>query len=183
MPARSKRLYRVGRLAPRLVVLRVATSRGLTVSQSRASVVRLMVPTDANFIGNVFGGAILSEIDRVAYVTATRHAHFQCVTASIDRVDFIAPVHVGELVEFDAMLTFVGRSSMEVWVRVNAEALAGGAPRSVVEALLTMVAVDEKNRPVAVPPLLLETDEERRRFEAGRARMEARRRTRQGGHG
>jgi acyl-CoA hydrolase len=142
-----------------------------------------MVPTDANFIGNVFGGAILSEIDRVAYVTATRHAHFQCVTASIDRVDFIAPVHVGELVEFDAMLTFVGRSSMEVWVRVNAEALAGGAPRSVVEALLTMVAVDEKNRPVAVPPLLLETDEERRRFEAGRARMEARRRTRQGGHG
>ncbi len=160
------------------MVLRLAAPSGLTVAQSRASVVRLMVPTDANFTGNVFGGAILSEIDRVAYVTATRHAHRQCVTASLDRVDFLAPVNVGELVEFDAMLTFVGHSSMEVWVRVGAEALAGGPQRPVVEALLTMVAVDEYHRPVPVPPLVLENDAERRRFEEGRARMEARRRTR-----
>jgi acyl-CoA hydrolase len=151
---------------------------GVTVARSRATVVRLMVPQDANFTGNVFGGAILAEIDRVAYVTATRHARAQCVTASLDRVDFIAPVHVGEVVEFDATLTFVGHSSMEVWVRVNSEALAGGPRRRVVEALLTMVAVDRENRPTPVPPLRPEGEEERRRFEEGRARMEVRRQTR-----
>jgi acyl-CoA hydrolase len=148
------------------------------VNSSRASVVRLMVPTDANFMGSVFGGQILSEIDRVAYITATRHAKANCVTASFDRVDFIQPVHVGEVVEFDAVLTYVGHSSMEVWVRVRSEALAGGPPRLVGEAYVTVVAVDPTGRPVAVPPLVLATDEERQRFEAGRLRMEARRRTR-----
>jgi len=142
------------------------------------SVVRLMLPTDANFTGNVFGGAVLSEIDRVAYVAATRHAKGTCVTASLDRVDFIAPVHVGELVDFDAELTYAGRSSMEVWVRVRAEALGGGTPRLVVEALVTMVALDRDGRPAPVPPLQLENEDERRRFEEGRKRMEARRRTR-----
>ncbi len=149
-----------------------------TVGASRASVVRLMVPTDANFVGNVFGGQILAEVDRVAYITATRHAKSNCVTASFDRVDFILPVHVGEVVDFDAMLTYVGRSSMEVWVRVQSEALAGGALQLVGEAFVTMVAVDPHGRPAPVPPLVLESDEERRRFEEGRRRMEARRRTR-----
>jgi len=149
-----------------------------TVKASRASVVRLMLPTDANFMGNVFGGAVLAEIDRVAYITATRHAKATCVTASLDRVDFIAPVHVGDLVDFDAELTYVGHSSMEVWVRVRSEALRGGPPRIVVEALATMVALGKDGRPVEVPPLLLETEDERRRFEEGRRRMEARRRTR-----
>lgn len=149
-----------------------------TVSSSRASTVRLMLPTDANFQGNVFGGAVLAEIDRVAYVTASRHAKTTVVTASLDRVDFIAPVHVGELVDFDAELTYVGRSSMEVWVRVRSEALRGSPAKVVVEALVTMVALDRDGRPVAVPPLLLQSEDERRRFEEGRRRMEARRRTR-----
>jgi acyl-CoA hydrolase len=149
-----------------------------TVSQSRASVVRLTVPTDANFMGNVFGGQILSEIDRVAYITATRHAKASCVTASVDRVDFIQPVHVGEVVDFDAELTYVGRTSMEVRVRVRAEALAGGDPRLVGEAFVTLVAVDSNGHPVPVPPLALESEEERRRFEEGRRRMEERKRTR-----
>jgi acyl-CoA hydrolase len=143
-------------------------------------VVRLMVPTDANFMGNVFGGVILAEVDRVAYITAMRHSKSQCVTASFDRVDFIAPVHVGEVVDFDAQLTYVGRTSMEVWVQVRAEAGSGGASHLVVEALVTMVAVDPTGAPVAVPPLLLETADERRRFEEGRGRMEARRATRHG---
>ncbi|MGP8071974.1 MAG: acyl-CoA thioesterase [Thermoplasmata archaeon] len=154
-------------------------SSGATVAQSRASVVRLMVPTDANFMGNVFGGAILAEVDRVAYITAMRHSKSQCVTASFDRADFIAPVHVGEVVDFDAEITFVGRTSMEVWVRVRAEAGSGGPSRAVLEALITMVAVDRTGSPVPVPPLVLESDLERRRFEEGRARMEARRKTRQ----
>lgn len=149
-----------------------------SVGASRASVVRLMVPTDANFMGNVFGGQILAEVDRVAYITATRHAKASCVTASVDRMDFILPVHVGDVVDFDAMLTFVGNSSMEVWVRVLSEALAGSAPRLVGEAYVTMVAVDAHGRPVPVPSLVLESVEERLRFEEGRRRMEARRRSR-----
>ncbi|EQD41364.1 thioesterase superfamily protein, partial [mine drainage metagenome] len=100
------------------------------------------------------------------------------VTASFDRADFIAPVHVGDLVDFDACLTFVGRSSMEVWVRVQSEPLSGGSPRLVVEAFVTMVAVDAAMRPTTVPPLRLASDAERRRFEEGRVRMEQRRRTR-----
>jgi len=156
---------------------------GATVGQSRASVTRLMVPTDANFMGNVFGGSVLAEVDRVAYITAMRHSKAQCVTASFDRADFIAPVHVGDVVDFDAELTFVGRTSMEVWVRVRAEAGSGGPSRPVLEALVTMVAVDADGRPVEVPPLLLESGEERRRFEEGRARMEARRRSRPQGGG
>jgi acyl-CoA hydrolase len=149
-----------------------------TVRASRASVVRLMVPTDANFTGSVFGGQLLAEVDRVAYIAATRHSKTTCVTASFDRLDFIAPVHVGEVVEFDAVLTYVGRSSMEIWVRVAAEALQGGPPQPVAVAFVTMVAVDGDGRPVAVPPLQPETDEERRRFEEGHRRMEERRRLR-----
>jgi len=149
-----------------------------TVRASRASVVRLMVPTDANFTGNVFGGQILAEIDKVAYITATRHAKATCVTASFDRVDFVAPVHVGEVVDFDAVLTFVGRSSMELWVRVRAEALRGGGPQLVAAAFVTMVAVDADGLPAEVPALVLETDEERTRFEEGRRRVEERRRLR-----
>jgi len=137
-----------------------------------------MVPTDANFSGNVFGGSILAEIDRVAYITATRHARATTVTASIDRVDFIEPVHVGDVVDFDARLAWVGTTSIEVWVRVRAEETAGGTPQLVGEAFVTMVAVDAQGKPVAVLPLVPATEEERRRFEEGRERAEQRRRSR-----
>ncbi len=149
-----------------------------TVDHSRATVVRLTIPTDANFMGNVFGGQLLAEVDRVAYITASRHAKANCVTASFDRVDFLAPVHVGEVVDFDATLTYVGRSSMEVWVRIRAEALEGGGPEPVAEAYVTMVALGPDGRPVPVPPLTLTTEEERRRFAEGRERTEARRKAR-----
>jgi acyl-CoA hydrolase len=137
-----------------------------------------MLPNDANFHGNVFGGRILEEIDLVAGITATRHSKSRCVTASFDRVDFIQPVHVEDVVDFDAELTYVGTSSMEVWVRVTTEATHDTEPRSVAEAFVTMVAVDDDGRPIPVPPLILETVEERLRFEEGRRRMEERRRTR-----
>lgn len=148
------------------------------MNASRAATVRLMVPTDANFSGNVSGGQILSEIDLVAFIAATRHAKSRCVTASFDRVDFLQPVHVGDVVDFDAVITYVGTSSMEVCVRVHAEPTPGGGRRKVGEAYVTMVAVDDAGRPVPVPPLALTTVEERLRFEEGRRRMEERRRTR-----
>lgn len=149
-----------------------------TVAASRASVVRLTVPTDANFMGNVFGGVILAEIDRVAYVTATRHSGLNCVTASFDRVDFLAPVRLGQVVTFDSRITYVGHSSMEILVEVHAEDLAGGPTRQVGTAFVTMVAVGPDGRPTPVRPLELSTDDERRLFREGEARMNARRATR-----
>ena len=151
---------------------------GRTVQDSRASVVRLTVPTDANFMGHVFGGVILAEIDRVAYITATRHSGLSCVTASFDRVDFLVPVTVGQVLDFESRITFVGRSSMEVWVEVRAEDLAGGPKLLVGNAFVTMVAIDGKGRPTPVRPLLPATEEERRRFADGAARMEMRRKSR-----
>jgi acyl-CoA hydrolase len=151
------------------------------VADSRASVVRLTVPTDANFMGNVFGGVILAEIDRVAYVTATRHSGLSCVTASFDRVDFLAPVRLGQVVTFDSRLTFVGRSSMEIWVGVHAEELTGPPKLRVGDAFVTMVAVGPDGRPTPVRPLILTDEEERRRFAEGAARMAARRALRHDG--
>ncbi len=149
-----------------------------TVADSRATVTRLTVPTDANFMGNVFGGVILSEVDRVAYISATRHSGLNCVTASFDRVDFIAPVRLGEVVTFESRITYVGHTSMEIWVQVHAEALAGG-PRSLVgNAFVTMVAVGADGHPAPIRELTLTTSEERRLFEEGQARMEARKRSR-----
>jgi acyl-CoA hydrolase len=137
-----------------------------------------MVPADANFMGNIFGGTILAEVDRVAFVTATRHAGGNCVTASFDRVDFIAPVHVGDLAEFVATVTFVGRSAMEVWVEVRAEDLRGGPSRLVGNAFVTMVALDDDGRPRSIPTLTLTNDAERKRFQNGERRMAVRRETR-----
>jgi acyl-CoA hydrolase len=151
------------------------------VAASRSTVVRLMVPSDANFMGNIFGGTILAEVDRVAYVTATRHAGGNCVTASFDRVDFIAPVHVGDVAEFVATLTYVGRSAMEVWVEVRTEDLQGGPRKLVGNAYVTMVALDDAGHPRPVPALVRSTDAERRRFEEGERRMAIRRETRAAG--
>jgi len=156
----------------------VGTPTTRTVADSRATVTRLTVPSEANFMGNVFGGTILCDVDRVAYISATRHSGLNCVTASFDRVDFIAPVRLGQVVTFDSCLTFVGHTSMEVWVRIHAEELAGGPPALVGNALVTMVALGSDGRPAPVRSLELTTADERRRFEEGRLRMEERKRSR-----
>jgi acyl-CoA hydrolase len=156
----------------------VAVRPPRTVTESRASVVRLTVPTDANFMGHVFGGVILSEVDRVAYIAATRHSGKTCVTASFDRVDFVAPVRLGEVVEFDACLTYVGRTSMEVWVQIRAEDIEGGPRRTVGNAFVTMVAIDKAGQPTEVPGLLTTTETERTRFREGGARAKERRKAR-----
>jgi acyl-CoA hydrolase len=150
------------------------------VAQSRARVERLMLPTEANFTGNVFGGALLAEVDRAAYIAARRHSGTSCVTASIDRVDFLAPVHVGEVVEFDARLTWVGVTSMEVWVQFRSEPIDGGPQRLVGNAFVTMVGVDAEGRPVRVPSLALRSASDRRAYAAGARRMASRRRARAG---
>jgi acyl-CoA hydrolase len=126
----------------------------------------LMMPQDASVIGNVFGGVMLAMMDKAAAISAFRHARSICVTASIDRVDFREPIHVGDLVIMKASVNFAGHTSMEVGVRVEAEDLIAGKRRHTNSCYLTFVAVDKHGHPVPVPPVVPETPDEIRRFEA-----------------
>lgn len=136
---------------------------GKTVSESTVVVVQQMIQTDANLSGNVHGGAIMRLIDNTAGIVAARHASRNVVTASIDRLDFHNPVFVGDLLKISASLNHVGTSSMEVGVRVEAENFITGRQRHTASAYLTLVALDSDGKPVGVPPLILKTEEEKRR--------------------
>jgi acyl-CoA hydrolase len=113
-------------------------------------------------------------IDTAAGSAAMKHSRSNCVTASIDRLDFHNPVFIGDLVTLRAGLNFTGKSSMEVGVRVEAENLLTGKTRHTVSAYMTFVALDKNGRPIAIPPLLLETPEEQRRNREAQARRETR---------
>ncbi len=143
-------------------------------SASEALVSELMMPHQVNNHGNVFGGVVLSMVDRAAGVAAMRHSGRPCVTVSIDRVEFREPIFTGELVTCRARVNFVGRTSMEIGVRVEAENLLTARKRHTNTCFLTFVAIDADHRPVPVPPLKLETDEERKRFREGQRRREVR---------
>ncbi|MSR06159.1 MAG: acyl-CoA thioesterase [Gemmatimonadetes bacterium] len=140
----------------------------------------LMMPNMANNMGNVFGGVILSLVDRVAAVVATRHARRPCVTVSVDQVDFKEPIYLGELVTAQASVNFTGRTSMEVGVRIESENLLTGKRRWTNSCYVTYVAVDERGKPTAVPPAVPETDEEKRRYKAAEARRTHRLKERRG---
>ncbi len=144
------------------------------VKQSHATMTELMMPHMANNHGNVFGGVILSLVDRVAAVAAIRHSRSLCVTASLDRVDFIEPILLGELVVAMASVNFVGRTSMEVGVKVHAENLVTGERRHTNSCYVTFVAIDDAGKPKPVPQVIPETDDEVRRFEAAKRRRERR---------
>ena len=132
------------------------------------------MPQDANNLGHVFGGVVMSMMDKCAAIAALRHARLTVVTASIDRVDFREPIHVGDLVVMKASVNYVGTSSMEIGVRVEAEELLTGHRRHTNSCYLTFVAVDRNGRPVEVPALRPETPDEVRRFDAARKRRELR---------
>ena len=143
--------------------------------ESSVSVVsELMMPHQVNNLGHVFGGELLSMVDRAAAVTAMRHAGRPSVTVSIDRVDFVEPIFAGELVTCTARINFVGRTSMEVGVRVEAENLLTGRRRHTNTCLLTFVAIDENHRPCPVPQLDLSDPDDERRARDGRRRREVR---------
>lgn len=144
------------------------------VSASQTTMTELMMPNMANTLGNVFGGVILSLVDRAAAVAAIRHAGGACVTVSVDQVDFREPIHVGELVIARASVNFVGRTSMEVGVRVEAEHVASGRRRHTNSCYLTFVAIDAQERPRAVAPVVPNSDEEHRRFAAAQTRKQFR---------
>jgi uncharacterized protein (TIGR00369 family) len=147
---------------------------GKRVRESSTVMAQQMNPQDANPAGNVHGGVIMKLIDTSASVVAVRHARSNAVTASIDRLDFHNPVFVGDFVTLWASLNLVGRTSMEVGVRVESENLITGERRHTASAYITFVALDGKSLPMPLFPLILESDEEKRRNREAKSRRETR---------
>ncbi len=141
------------------------------VSLSRVELCQLMLPEHANAYGNVHGGLIMKMVDETGGIAAMRHAQRPCVTVAIDEMSFVSPVHVGELLCCKASVNYVGRSALEVGVHVHAENPITGAVTHTNSAYLVYVAIDDAGRPCDVPPLALESDEDRRRHRAASERQ------------
>jgi acyl-CoA hydrolase len=142
----------------------------LKVSESSLIASHLMMPQDANIQGNVYGGTIMKLMDEIAGVVAAKHCRKNVVTASIDQMSFLKPVYIGNLLILKASVNYVGTTSMEVGVRIEAEDLPTGKVVHTGSSYMTFVALDEQGRPSAVPKILPETEVEKRRYEEARAR-------------
>lgn len=142
--------------------------------QSRLTINQLMLPEHANTHGNVHGGWIMKLVDEAGGMCATRHSRRPCVTVAIDSMTFKEPVHVGELLELTAEVTWTGHTSIEVTVNVVAENLLTGDRVATNSAYLVYVALDDRGRPTNVPPLTPETEAEVKRFAEGLKRQEHR---------
>ena len=147
---------------------------GKTVASSAVELATLVEVADTNPMGNLQGGVIMKLADQAAAAAAIRHSGRICVTASIDKLDFLSAVHVGDMVVLKASLHYAHRSSMEVGVRIESEQLRTGTRKHVASATLIFVALDDACKPVAVPPVIAETAEERRRYAAAEERYRAR---------
>lgn len=134
-----------------------------SVAYSRTVITELMIPAYANFGGKIHGGILLSLMDKVAYACAAKHAGAYVVTVTVDGVNFLKPVMVGELVSLHASVNYVGRSSLVIGIRVESENVITGEVKHTNTSYFTMVAKGADDKPVEVPPLLLETREEARR--------------------
>jgi len=145
-----------------------------TVQNSQHETSEIMMPQHSNVLGHIFGGVILSMMDKTAAVSAFRHARNACVTVSIDRVDFREPIHVGDLIIMKASVNFTGRTSMEVGVRVEAEDMISGNRRHTNSCYLTFVAIDRNGRPMEIPQVQPETPIEHRRYAAAQERRRRR---------
>ena len=144
------------------------------VGRSRVELCQLMLPEHANAYGNVHGGVIMKIVDETGGIAAMRHSQRPCVTVAIDEMTFKSPVSVGELICCKASVNYVGRSALEVGVHVHVENPITGKVTHTNSAYLVYVAIDDDGKPCGVPPLLLETDEDRRRHEAAAGRQAAR---------
>ena len=144
-----------------------------TVKASQTVLKELMVPSYANFGGKVHGGVILSLMDKIAYTCAASHVKGYCVTASVDSVDFMNPVEVGDLLTLSASVNYVGNSSLEIGIKVISEDFRLGIVKHTNTSYFTMVALDEESRkPVPVPGLVLEDEQEIKRFIEGKIRKQ-----------
>lgn len=143
---------------------------GKTPSETCVEMVQLVLPNDANTLGNVLGGTVMHWIDLAAAIVAHRHCRSEAVTASIDQVSFEAPIRVGQLAAIAARMTYTGRTSMEIRVDVTCEDLGTGKRMRTSTAYVTFVSIDKQGRPKPVPPLIPETDEEKREALAAKER-------------
>ncbi|MGH9466118.1 MAG: acyl-CoA thioesterase [Terriglobales bacterium] len=144
------------------------------VRLSQAEMTEIVLPNDANIVGNILGGKVMHLVDVCGAIAASRHAGSVCVTASIDQMDFRFPIHIGELIILRASVNRAFHTSMEVGVKVFAESMLTGRRRHTSSAYLTYVAVDEHGDRRPVPPVLAENPEEQRRFEKAAARRDYR---------
>jgi len=134
------------------------------VSYSQTIITELMIPSYANFGGKIHGGILLSLMDKVAYATASKHAGTYCVTVTVDKVEFLQPVEVGELVSMHASVNYVGRTSLVVGIRVESQNIKTGKIKHTNSSFFTMVAKGDDDKPAIVPKLILENREDVKRF-------------------
>ena len=147
------------------------------VEDSQVTISELMLPNRANFNGKIHGGYVLSLLDQIAFACASKHSGTYCVTASVDTVDFLAPIEVGELLTMKASVNYVGRSSMVIGIRVESENIQTGEKKHCNSSYFTMVAKDKEGKSISVPGLILDNDHDIRRFTKSikRNKMESKR--------
>ena len=150
------------------------TEQGKRTSESQVTISQVMLPTDANAYGNVHGGVIMKLVDDAGAIVATRHSRSIVVTVAVDSMTFLSPIYVGNLVTLTAALSYVGRTSMEVEVLVEAEDPLTGDKTHTNTAYLVYVALDGDGQPREVPPLIAESEDERQRIARGQERQKAR---------
>lgn len=147
--------------------------QGKKVEESKVKMTELVLPNDTNLLGNLLGGRLMHWMDIAGALTATRHSRFCVATVQVESLDFKHPIRQGEMVEVLAEMVYVGRSSMVTKVTAEAENLKTGAKRVTNEAFFTYVALDDQENPTQVPPLILETEEQKEAFEAAKKRKAA----------
>jgi uncharacterized protein (TIGR00369 family) len=147
---------------------------GKTVSASRIKISQLMQPEHANNLGNVHGGVIMKLVDEAGALACMRHAQQRVVTVAVDQMTFRQPIRLGDLVTLTAEVSYVGRTSMEAEVHVEAENPITGERTFTNDAYLVYVALDQDGNPVPVPPLIPETEDQRLRMQDGKARQDYR---------
>ena len=140
--------------------------------ESQISITELMLPSHSNFSGKIHGGHILNLMDQIAFACASKHSRNYCVTASVNKVDFLNPIEVGELVTLKASVNYTGRTSMVIGLRVESENIQTGKVKHCNSSYFTMVAKDENGKNVPVPGLILDTEQSVRRFARSIARQE-----------
>lgn len=135
-----------------------------SIEDSQVTMSQLMLPSHSNFNGKIHGGFILSLLDQIAFACASKHSGAYCVTASVDTVDFLAPIEIGELVTMKASINYVGTTSMVVGIRVEAQNIQTGKVKHCNSSYFTLVAKNTAGKTVHVPGLILKTEEDIRRF-------------------
>lgn len=144
-----------------------------TARESRVSITELMLPSHSNFGGKVHGGHILNLMDQIAFACASKHSQSYCVTASVNRVDFLNPIEVGELVTLKASINYTGKTSMVVGVRVESENVTSGEVKHCNSSYFTMVAKDKNGNNKNIPGLILKTKQDIRRFARSKERKQS----------